>query len=979
MRADFRFEGKIPSSKSLLNRALILRSHANGLRVDGDSDADDVVFLRKSLGKIEDGKEFYLGEGGTSLRFFALRAAREKGSFLIKGSERLFRRPQGALKEILSQLGVIVDSPVPNALQIRSAGWRDPGKPLKVSTSDSSQFASAVVLNAWNLHFDLELEFDGAITSESYFRMTLDLCREAGMEFEESPGRLKIPARQKIRLKRLHVEPDVSSLFSLAALCALGGRGKFVGIPEKSLQPDIAFIGLFERMGIPVHLEGGVLSVEKASSLKPIQADIGAMPDLAPVLAVVCAFAKGRSVLHGAPQLKHKESHRVRSTATLLRGLGVEVVERDDGFEIEGRPDLEPRAFDFDPDKDHRLAMAAGILNRLGWNIRITEPEVVNKSFPEFWHLLGAGPHLIVGHRGTGKTSFLNRLSEEDLTAWGLKDVIDLDQEIEKRSGQAVFELFRNRGEEVFRQWELTTLKDLLREAPPSRWIALGAGVRLDEAELKGRVLWVRRDTDREGRVFLDRPRLDPSTDPLVEFRQRAKLREPLYQRHADAVYTMPEGLRIHDEIERKILAGDLEGTGGVVTLLSSHRRTIPQLGAHLYELRDDLLENDEIHSLFHKIPEEKILYSVRRGKQLPEIVRGSRCMIDWGLDGSYPDKEFIEEHADRLILSSHGTLKEALLDFRLYAKYGVRLKMSPMIESYEDLKAGHLWWSQDPAHRHFLPRSNEGRWAWYRLWMKGRSAINFWREGTGSSDDQPTLSSWLATPWGVETFAAVLGSPVHHSWTPAEHRAFFAAKGMPVWAIDIREGEWDKALPFLFDLGLRFAAVTSPLKGRAFRTARPTSLARELSSVNTLAWDEAHRHWIGHNTDLMGLEEAVRGLPTEHVAIWGGGGTLPVLGRVLPKASAFSATGGHLRQGSAPLAAPPTVVVWAAPRGPDLMWPPDNWKPELILDLNYKEDSPGREYALRVKARYVSGEAMFRAQAAGQREFWKDFLGGSR
>lgn len=970
MRSDFHFEGKIPSSKSLLNRALILRSHAPNLKVYGDSDADDVVFLRKSLGKIEDGKEFYLGEGGTTLRFFALRAAREKGSFLLKGSERLFRRPQGALKEILAQFGVNIDSPAPNCFQIRSAGWRDPGKPLKVPTGDSSQFASAIVLNAWNLSYDLELEFEGAITSESYFRMTLDLCREAGMEFEESPGRLKIPARQKIALDHLRVEPDLSSLFSIAALAALGGRAKFLDMPERSLQPDSGFVEVFRRMGIPIHHEGGGLIVERVPNILPVEADLGAMPDLTPVLGVVCAFAAGRSVLHGAPQLKHKESHRVRSTATLLRGLGVEVTERDDGLEIVGNPGLQPRAFDFDPDKDHRLAMAAGILNRLGWNIRILDRDVVNKSFPEFWHLLGAGPHLLIGHRGTGKTSFLRRL--------GVEDAVDLDEEIERRSGHAVFDLFRNRGEEVFRQWELTTLRDLLRESPPSRWIALGAGVRLDEAELSGRVLWLRRDTDRDGRVFLDRPRLDPSSDPLVEFRQRAKLREPVYRRFAEAVYTIPEGLREADDIERRILAGDLDGTGGVVTLTSAHRRTIPQLGAHLYELRDDLLESDEFHSLFHKIPEEKILYSVRRHKTLPDVVRDSRCMIDWGLDGSYPEKEFIEEHADRLILSSHGSLKEALLDFRLYAKYGVRLKMSPVIESYEDLKAGHLWWSQDPVHRHFLPRSNEGRWGWYRLWMKGRSAINFWREGTGSSGDQPTLSQWLATPWGVERFAAVLGSPVHHSWTPAEHRRFFAERGMPVWAIDVREGEWDRALPFLFELGLRFAAVTSPLKGRAFRSSRATPLALELSSVNTLAWDEAGQRWMGHNTDLMGLEAAVRGLPEGPVAVWGGGGTLPVLGRVLPKAAAYSATGGHLRQGSAELTAPPTVVVWAAPRGPDLVWPPDNWKPEVILDLNYKEDSPGREYALRVKARYVSGEKMFRAQAAGQREFWQDFPGGS-
>lgn len=969
-RSDFFFEGRLPSSKSVLNRALILRSHSPALKIRGDSDADDVIFLRKALGKIEDGKEFYLGDGGTTFRFFALRAAREKGTFILKGSERLFRRPQGALKDILDQLGCTTEMISSHQMQLKSQGWRHPQGTLKVPASDSSQFASAVVLNAWDLPFDLTLDFGGAMTSESYFRMTLEMCRRAGLRFSETEKGLLIPGGQKIAAASVDIEPDISSLFSLAALAALSGHAKFLNLPERSLQPDLKFVDFFRQMGIPVHCEGGVLTVERALRLRAVSADVGESPDLVPVLAVVCAFAEGVSVLHGAPQLRHKESNRISSVANLLRAMGVEVTERTDGLDITGRPGLAPKTFDFNPDQDHRLAMAAGILNRMGWNIRISDPEVVNKSFPEFWRLMHAGPHLLIGHRGAGKTSLLRRLDSEH---------VDLDEEIEKRSGQAVFDLFRNRGEEIFRQWELSTLKDLLRESGPHRWIALGAGLRLNEVQARGEYVWLRRDTDRDGRVFLDRPRLDPSTDPLVEFRQRAKAREPLYAHHADRIYTMSEGLESSNPIEDRILEGRLEGTGGVVTLFPIHRKTIPQLGAHLYELRDDLLDGDEVHSLFHKLPSEKVLYSVRKGKWVPDYILESGCLIDWGLDDNYPEKSFVEKYASRLILSSHGSSKDALLDFRLYQKYPVRLKMSPPVESYEDLKAGHSWWSQDPAHRHFLPRSAEGRWTWYRLWMKGRSSINFWREGAGSSEDQPTLYQWLATPWAPSAFAAVLGSPVHHSWTPTEHGPFFAGAGIPVFPVDIREGEWDRAFPFLTELGLKFAAVTAPLKGRAFRSSKPTALAADLSSVNTLVWDGVQKTWCGHNTDLMGLQAAVHDFPAGAIAVWGGGGTLGVLGRVLPEASAFSATQGHLRQGSKPLEGPPAVVVWAAPRGPDLTWPPDHWKPEIVFDLNYKEDSPGREYALRVKAKYISGEIMFRAQAQGQKAFWRPYLEADR
>ena len=406
---EFRFEGRIPTSKSLLNRGLILRSHAHGrFLLRGGSEADDVVFLKKSLGKIEDGKEFYLGDGGTTLRFFALRAAREKGSFTLKVSERLFQRPQKAMVEVLFSLGIEVEMGS-NLFILRSRGWQDPEGPLKIPTADSSQFASAVVLNAWDLPFDLNLQLEEKKASESYFQMTLALCREAGMQIEEARGVLRIPAGQKIQLKSLDLEPDLSSLFSVAAMAALGGRARFLEVPEQCLQPDLRFVEILRGMGVSIEHVQRTLTVHQASRMKATKADLGNCPDLLPVLSILCAFSEGTSHLFGAPQLRHKESDRIQSTALLLRAMGIEVEELEDGLRIVGQPSVRPKKFTFDPQKDHRLAMAAGILMRLGWPLQLLEPEVVEKSFPEFWHLLRTGPHLVVGHRGTGE----NNLTEK--------------------------------------------------------------------------------------------------------------------------------------------------------------------------------------------------------------------------------------------------------------------------------------------------------------------------------------------------------------------------------------------------------------------------------------------------------------------------------------------------------------------------------------------------------------------------------------
>jgi shikimate 5-dehydrogenase len=105
-------------------------------------------------------------------------------------------------------------------------------------------------------------------------------------------------------------------------------------------------------------------------------------------------------------------------------------------------------------------------------------------------------------------------------------------------------------------------------------------------------------------------------------------------------------------------------------------------------------------------------------------------------------------------------------------------------------------------------------------------------------------------------------------------------------------------------------------------------------------------------------------------VAVWGGGGTLDVLRRVFPRAQFVSVRTQGLRDTGA-VAAPPDVVVWAASLKDQISSPPKTWKPKVIFDLNYSEASPGRDYALQTGARYISGLAMFKAQAQAQRDFW--------
>lgn len=388
----FRFEGRIPASKSLLNRALIAQSFEPRLVLKGDSSCEDVAHMKaalKSLGKVS---EFDCGEGGTTLRFLAFRLSRLPGNFLLKGSSRLMSRPQTEIQSILRQLGVKVEFEK-KGLRIISEGWKAPTKAVTVNAKDSSQFLSAVFLNSWNLDFDMKIKVPGKITSQGYFGMTLQILRDLGLEYSRRGVTYLIPRGQKIRRRTCRVESDLSSLFSVAAFAAVSGRAIFKDFPSKSLQPDLAFTGIFKKMGAHETMTASRLKVSSPPQLQAVRVSLQNSPDLFPVLAVLCSFAQGRSVLYGAPQLAFKESDRIKKTAELLRKSGVVVKERKDGLEITGRGFPQgTKSFKFDPDSDHRLAMAAALLKFFGEKIQIQDPDVVRKSFPEFWKYVGVRP-----------------------------------------------------------------------------------------------------------------------------------------------------------------------------------------------------------------------------------------------------------------------------------------------------------------------------------------------------------------------------------------------------------------------------------------------------------------------------------------------------------------------------------------------------------------------------------------------------------
>ncbi len=510
---------------------------------------------------------------------------------------------------------------------------------------------------------------------------------------------------------------------------------------------------------------------------------------------------------------------------------------------------------------------------------------------------------VLLGHRGTGKSHLLERLKVYLKASNPQTKFFDLDREIEFREGKTIGQIFTELGEARFRELEIQVFKQLVL-GQPDFVISLGAGFALQEIPNDCRRLWVRRKTDALGRIFLNRPRLNPEISPLDEYLQRLPLREERYRKYATEEYIMPEGIEGPNPVEQRIFQEDFRNLGGILTLLPGHFQNMESLQNRIrnfdvdfFELRDDLLTLQQIQTVTSLLPPRRVLISLRQrqtNKWLREFLRTGGVWWDWAMElGTCtfgPAPVYSIHQMDSTSLVSLDDLEMELARHRI--PESAHIKLSPVTHNFQELSVLLEWQAQDPANRSILPRSTEfGKWNWIRQWLKGRQKINFFRLDQGSALDQPTLYEWMATPFHTAQFAALLGHPIFHSRTPIEQQEYFSKKNHPVFGIDIEQQDLNAAMALLPKLGLDAAAVTSPLKSGIYNwTPYRSTLASELESANTLVRKD--QVWYSHNTDLDGFRALFSQITgdTDSVAVWGGGGTLPVILKVVPHALCFSA-----------------------------------------------------------------------------------------
>jgi 3-phosphoshikimate 1-carboxyvinyltransferase len=322
------------------------------------------------------------------MRFLTALAALKKGITVLDGSERMRKRPIADLLDGLRALGAkayFKDGNGCPPLVIESQGLR--GGVAKIRGDESSQFLSALLMIAPYALGDVSVEVTGDLSSRPYVDMTREVMSAFGVK-TESQGyhSFFIKAGQRYVPRRYWIEGDASTasyFFSAAAVTK--GRVRVENFPAASIQGDVGFLQILEKMGCEV-IRGDTWAEVHGKELHGIEIDMNATPDLVPTLAVTSAFARGKTVIQNISHLRFKESDRIGALMEELKKMGIQVEEGEEWLAIEGG---KAHGAEIDTHDDHRLAMSFAILGLVVPGTKIKGEECVAKSFPDFWKTLG--------------------------------------------------------------------------------------------------------------------------------------------------------------------------------------------------------------------------------------------------------------------------------------------------------------------------------------------------------------------------------------------------------------------------------------------------------------------------------------------------------------------------------------------------------------------------------------------------------------
>ena len=380
---------QLPASKSISNRLLIIQAISGQGVIENLSDAEDTVVLNRLL--LERPAVMDVGHAGTAFRFLTAFLSVTPGIWTLTGSDRMKKRPIAPLVNALRNLGAEIEYLEEEGFPpLRISGKTLKGGKVSISSGVSSQFISALLMIAPTFERGVELELTGDVVSVPYIEMTKTLMRNCGAEVSQNKNVLTVSSAA-YRWEKMEVEYDWSAAAFWYEWVAIAKIPHVLlsGVKPESIQGDARVAKLFAPFGVESSFDSDGLHLRYRAPQQldiPRIMDFSGTPDLVqPYLASIAAY-NYPMVLAGTRNLQWKETDRLHAMKTELQKLGAIIdIAEDSVLLLKGINNHFPVPVSISTYDDHRMAMTFAPFVSICHELEILHPEVVQKSYPNYW------------------------------------------------------------------------------------------------------------------------------------------------------------------------------------------------------------------------------------------------------------------------------------------------------------------------------------------------------------------------------------------------------------------------------------------------------------------------------------------------------------------------------------------------------------------------------------------------------------------
>lgn len=387
---------KLPASKSISNRALIISALAGVKTMPRNiSNCDDTEVIVRALR--DNPYEIDIKAAGTAMRFMTAYLAVTPGEHVITGTERMKHRPIKVLVDALRYLGADIEYIGEEGFPpLKIRGKALDGGSIEIPGDVSSQYVSALLMIAPMLNGGLELHLTGNIISRPYIDLTIHTMHDYGARVEWTDVDTIVTEPTGYREREFIIENDWSGAsYWYETLALMGDRESSIRLPgliDSSRQGDSGVRYLFSMLGVKTSFEDGIKTKPTTVTLKAMRSmlpkldfDFSGQPDLTQTLVVTCAAMNIPFHFTGLATLRIKESDRIEVLKREMRKMGFVIREEDNSELLWDGERCEATMEPIDTYEDHRMAMAFAPAAVKFPGLRINNPEVVTKSYPNFW------------------------------------------------------------------------------------------------------------------------------------------------------------------------------------------------------------------------------------------------------------------------------------------------------------------------------------------------------------------------------------------------------------------------------------------------------------------------------------------------------------------------------------------------------------------------------------------------------------------